>query len=558
MFRKVSIIIPCYNGTIFLKETIQSALHQIYPNIEIIIIDDGSTDKETLSILNDLKNNPSLRIIHQENRGLSSARNSGIARAEGEYICCLDDDDRITEKYIQECVDVLEKNPDVGFVYSDVQIFGDYEKIWKTGVFDSYHLLHHNYIPVSAVFRKKCWEEVRGYHAVMDSGYEDWDFWLGLVENKWRGMKIPGVFFQHRKHGKTMTHRARSFYRTLYKRIQSNHKKLFVKENIHILHVQSILNGWEKFFIQCVHSFRMLTSIADWKISLRVRIKIWRAKIIIQNFFYHIDSLRRLADRGNDRREGWRNKKRNEADKYESDNNSFKKKQSPLVSVVVPVYNHASYLSECIESILSQTYDLFELILVNDDPNNIEIKKILEIYTLHSKIKIIVNEKNFGISESLNKGILQSKGDYIAFVDCDDFLPQNALQRISECIKVSPQKYYISTQLIDVDEYGKIISKRPRPQQPQDLSRGMYAGHLKIIKREVFDKIGLFNSEYDGCQDYEFASRVQEKYPIFFLQEYLYYYRWHEKNHSFTREKKQKELTQRIQGIVHRFPPSRE
>lgn len=547
--KKVSIIIPCYNGGRYLREAVESALNQTYQNKEIIIVNDGSTDGETLSVLRELEKFGTVRIIHQENKGLASARNTGAAVSSGEYMCCLDDDDSIELTYIEKCIEIFKTNTRIGFVYSDVRLFGDIDKVWRTGEYDAYRLLFRNNIPVSAVFRKICWEAVGGYNPVMDIGYEDWDFWIGIVEKGWMGKWIPETLFKHRKHGKTMTSRALDAYGMLYKKIRSNHVKFFSRESVRVLRTQSVLSAREIFFIRTLCVVRILISKIKgfynnsrgifcnvihelkWKIPVRMRVRIRNGILFFQ------EKILNKENSGSSSSASWRT-----GMTVMGQSDGSRGDDVPSISVVVPVYDHDGYLKDCIESILSQDYDLFELILVNDDPDNFKIKNILEKYRAYPKVKIIENEKNIGISASLNVGILESKGEYIAFVDCDDMLVSGALLCVTDAICRGEEKYYISSQIVDIDERGRIISKRPRSQQPKDLLRGMFAGHLKVVKREVFETVGLFNSAFDGCQDYDFVLRVQEKFPIHFLQKYLYYYRWHEGSQTLKNIKRQKDL----------------
>ena len=106
---KVSIVIPCYNHGKFVDETVQSCLKQTYQDIEIIIVNDGSTDEYTNTLLKDYQR-PKTKVITIQNQGLPTARNTGIREAVGEYILPLDADDKIAPTYIEKAVNVIEKN----------------------------------------------------------------------------------------------------------------------------------------------------------------------------------------------------------------------------------------------------------------------------------------------------------------------------------------------------------------------------------------------------------------------------------------------------------------
>lgn len=114
----VSVIIPCYNKAQYLAQTIDSALNQTYPEIEVIVINDGSLDN-TLEVLQAYSENPRVKIIDQENQGVSKARNAGIALAQGEYFQFVDADDWLHPEKTALQMEVMEARPDIGLVYCD-------------------------------------------------------------------------------------------------------------------------------------------------------------------------------------------------------------------------------------------------------------------------------------------------------------------------------------------------------------------------------------------------------------------------------------------------------
>jgi glycosyltransferase involved in cell wall biosynthesis len=223
----VSIIIPCYNYGRFVGEAVSSALHQTISSLEVIVVDDGSSDAETIRVLETVKSLPRVRVIRQVNAGLPSARNTGIALAHGEYICCLDADDTLEPSYIELCIAVLELDRSAGFAYSWVQLFGDETGVWRTREFDISEALYDNHTPASAVFRRDDWLAVGGYRPDMRSGYEDWEFWLRVAALGRRGRVIRSPLINHRRHGRTMTHDAHGMRHALIETIRSLNPQIF-------------------------------------------------------------------------------------------------------------------------------------------------------------------------------------------------------------------------------------------------------------------------------------------------------------------------------------------
>ncbi len=181
---KVSIIIPAYNSMSFLPKTLDNVFQQTFHNYEVIIVDDGSSDgiKEWAKTILDSR----VKFIAQANQGLSIARNTGIAHSQGEYIAFLDSDDLWERSKLAKQVQVLEKNPEVGLVYTWVKLIDDKEqflgKVWKTSLEGNVwaKLVMGNIIACGSVpmIRRSCIKEVGLFRIVF--GCEDWDFWLRI------------------------------------------------------------------------------------------------------------------------------------------------------------------------------------------------------------------------------------------------------------------------------------------------------------------------------------------------------------------------------------------
>ncbi|WP_111671287.1 glycosyltransferase family 2 protein [Algoriphagus litoralis] len=195
----VSIVIPCYNQARYLEKTVESVLNSDYKWIEVIIINDGSSD-DSLKIARKLSDqNQLVNVFDQENSGVASARNHGIREANGKYILPLDGDDLISTKYISEAVKVFESNPEVKVVYCHAVKFNEQgQKAWKLKPFSRRLLAKDNMIFVAALFRKVDCDAVGGFSEDMKMGREDWEFWIKMLKNGGEVVKLPFVGFQYR------------------------------------------------------------------------------------------------------------------------------------------------------------------------------------------------------------------------------------------------------------------------------------------------------------------------------------------------------------------------
>lgn len=194
---KVSVVIPCYNHGDFLLETLDSVQAQTYSDFEIIVVNDGSTDRATVALLQGLKR-AKTRVVHTDNFGVSAARNRGITEATGDYILPLDADDKIGPEYLELAANVLDDRPEVAVVYCDRVFFGEREGNSPLPEYDPKALLIDNCIYPAALFRKADWQRVGGYSEKMVYGWEDWEFWISISELGKQVVKIPVPLFYYR------------------------------------------------------------------------------------------------------------------------------------------------------------------------------------------------------------------------------------------------------------------------------------------------------------------------------------------------------------------------
>ena len=195
---KISIVIPCYDHGKYIKEAIESVeAHADSGLYEIVIVNDGSKDPFTIDMMSSLESS-GYHVIHQENKGLSCARNVGIESAKGEYILALDSDNKIRQDYITKGIEILGSNAQVGVVYGFSQYFGLESRIKMPPKYNIQRHLVYNFIDACAVFRKKAWEEAGGYDESMKLGYEDWEFWLSVYKHGWQFRRVPEVLFDYR------------------------------------------------------------------------------------------------------------------------------------------------------------------------------------------------------------------------------------------------------------------------------------------------------------------------------------------------------------------------
>lgn len=195
----VSIIIPCYNTGIFLQEAIESVVDSGFIQYEIVVVNDGSEDKETLEILSSI-NFLKMKVIHQENRGLGAARNIGVKHSSGEILFFLDSDNRVRKGYFEKALDNFSRDPSIGVVYAKPVFFGDSEEVrFHVRPFNFNALLAGNYIDACAFVRRSTFNEVGGFDEDRRLKIsEDWDLWVRIGLTNWKFHLIDELLFDYR------------------------------------------------------------------------------------------------------------------------------------------------------------------------------------------------------------------------------------------------------------------------------------------------------------------------------------------------------------------------
>jgi glycosyltransferase involved in cell wall biosynthesis len=201
---RIAIVIPCYNYADYLSEALESVLAQlprVGVRIECVVIDDGSTDDSRKEA--EKFKSRGVRYHYRKNGGLSAARNTGLEQTKSDYVCFLDADDKLEPTFVNTCLDALKAEPkSIGYVYTQMQYFGDDKRVTQAPDFDEAKIKRMNYIHASAFFRRECFDLV-SYDERLRSGFEDWDLYLTLAERGITGRLVDQPLLAYRKHTTT-------------------------------------------------------------------------------------------------------------------------------------------------------------------------------------------------------------------------------------------------------------------------------------------------------------------------------------------------------------------
>lgn len=452
---KVSVIVPVYNVQQYLEQCLNSILNQTLKDIEVICVDDGSTD-DSLGILKSFAENDSrVRVLTQNNSYAGAARNRGMDEAAGKYLVFLDSDDFFEKDMLKSMYDKCEEDS-AEICLCNGRIFDENDQSFK----EFGALLNMKYIPENTPFSPDDISE-RLFNVVSPAP------WTKMFKREY--VVSNNIRFQHTKKtndlffvytalacAKSITYVNKHFanYRTgnssslqgatakpsldFYTALHSLKNELIAR-GIFIKFEKSFVNRALKTCLYCLDragSKESYVTIAEnLKSSYLHRLNILghsRGYFYIKKDFEFL--LKLLTESPEElwlEKENEKNAENNIAPLI--DINAWK---SPVslpegngirVSVIIPVYNMEEYLDDCIQSVLKNTLKDIEIICVNDGSTD-SSPEILKNYAEKDSRIVIVDKENGGLSSSRNAGMKVASGEYILFLDSDDYIDSGALE----------------------------------------------------------------------------------------------------------------------------------
>lgn len=242
----------------------------------------------------------------------------------------------------------------------------------------------------------------------------------------------------------------------------------------------------------------------------------------------------------------------------------------PEISVLMSVYNGADFLSLAIESILTQTFSDFEFIIVDDASTDATPDVIKQYAAKDARIRVITNEKNLGLTKSLNRGLAFAEGKYIARMDADDIaLPERFMTQYW-FMEEHPSLGALGSAVEVIGEKGRKIGERRLAISYEEIKAKMLFNNQFIhstlfFRADVLKTVGGYNEDFKKSQDYELMFRISDKYPVANLPEKLLQFRFHTNSLSWTSSQQQtcgirarflaiqKYHYPKLQGMAHIF-----
>lgn len=225
----LSVVVPYYNMGRMIYDTLGSIQASSYPHKEIIVLNDGSSDPESLQVLEDLRKRTDLRVVDQRNQGLPMARNAGARQASGEFLCFLDADDLVDREYYSRAIGLMKERTNLFFAGCWVRYFGNSAAIWPAFNPEPPYILYHNTVNSSGlVYRRSAFMDAGLNDPRFLFGMEDYDSVISLVKSGYAGVVFPDTLFHYRVRKDSM---ARGFNKEnksyLYQLLAEKHREFY-------------------------------------------------------------------------------------------------------------------------------------------------------------------------------------------------------------------------------------------------------------------------------------------------------------------------------------------
>ncbi len=232
--RTVGVVIPCHRHGLFLADSVRSAKKQSLAPSQIVVVDDGSDDPETIDALELIERDPEVTVLRQvANRGPSSARNRAIAELDTSYVLPLDADDELLPGALELMVGQIERaSGDVGFVYPHAQHMGNRSDFIRLPAYNLWLLMQENYCPAPALFDRRVFASANVEYAEdIVVGHEDWDLILQLAERGIRGVHAVAPTFLYRRQGFSRVNAVDYGPHTFHDAIKRRHPALYLNSD---------------------------------------------------------------------------------------------------------------------------------------------------------------------------------------------------------------------------------------------------------------------------------------------------------------------------------------
>ena len=538
----VSIVMPIYNSETYLDEAILSIIHQTYKNWELLIINEFGSNEEGKRIINRYAAIDSrIRLIQNSERlGIAESLNEGLRQAKGEYIARMDGDDISLPERIEKQVEFMESNNDILLCGVQVEVFGSEKWDWKLETdparIRTDALFYSPCVHPTILFRR---DVINKYNVFYNKDYkasEDYDFFTRILEFG-EIANLKEVLFKYRLYGTNATYINNNIGFKIYSDVMERHfHKLgidFSRKEVDLLSVHYSLKGLEGVEVleKMVVLDLLLKKIFYVLYNKDKKFAPYLFKTLHRRFketYDWLDNTCKYFDK-NKAESIYKNSVFYHDEFYVQTKFASSK---PKVSVLLPVYNSEKYIAETLWSLFEQTFSDFEVLVLNEYGSSKEGLEVVKMFE-DDRIRIIQNKEKLGLADSLNLGMREAKGEYLARIDGDD-LARN-------------DRFALQVKFLDKNRaYGLVGSLQHHfgvntdyihdvPKEHKDILAGLIYDCLVchstiMMRKKAFIDNDLFYDKAKQAEDYELWTRACKKFKFYNIPEILGEYRVGEDN----------------------------
>lgn len=516
---QLSVIIPVYNGEKTIRETIESVLAQTFTDFELLIINDGSTDR-TVEIVESFAD-PRIQIVSYKNAGLAASRNRGIDRATTDYIAFIDADDLWTPDKLNDQFLALQNHPEAAVAYSWTDYIDDSSQVIYQGGYptvngDAYaHLLLVCFLENGSnpLVRKSALLEVGGFDESLPAA-EDWDLYIRLAA-RYSFVGVPSVQILYRVATNNMSshvlRQEEASLRVIEKAFSA------APDRLQYLKPQSIANIYKYLISKAFQpplQAEKYTAASRFIENIIIHDPAFRNETeLLASALLTISRLSLLTPEAD----------RTLIPEIQLSLNTkrfldlIKLNPIPLISVILPVRNGEKTIQQTIESVLEQYFIDFELIIIDDSSDDLTLELIQEISDY--RIKIFSSSLS-GQSKSRNLGLEKALGKYIAFIDADDLWTRDKLSEQLQVLQKNPDVDVVYSWTDYIDEWGNLRREGSHFTVDGEVQSYLLMTDFidtvsnPLIRRQALTDVGGFDENLDAAEDWDLWLRLAEKHQF--------------------------------------------
>lgn len=520
---KISVIMPVFNGARYLKESIESIQNQTFQDWEFIIVNEfGSNDGSSNIIKKYMKADPRIHLVENEVRlGLAASLNYAFDLATGEYIARVDVDDPSYPERFQKQVDFLDQNPQVdlcGTLQRSVtrnsstiqEVATDAEEL-KASLLFGCEINHCSVMLRKAVFDKNNWRYDPSYLS------EDFELWTRIMD-KATFVNLPEALVDHRwGFGNISIEKGES----LREEVRLINCRTLEKLGIEVAEKDLILlSGWRNQPIEYAKNHKTSFIKNTYRLLKKIEKRNQERKI------FQPEALKKVLYK----RWNWAcNCCGFSFTDFEEWPQIEKPSEKRKVSVLIPIYNSAAHLRECIDSVIMQTFSDWEIIAVNEFGSNDGSAEIIQAYAwMDPRIHLIQNQEKMGLGESLNIGMRMAQGEYIARLDADDLAHPQRFEKQVELMDSAPNIGVCGTYQHHFGPSANWIHMPPADPKQCKANLLFYCDlchSTLMLRKELFLENNLFYDPAYLAEDFELWTRAVAYMDIANIPEVLGEYR---------------------------------